>query len=208
MKRFLMFLFLILMVLPLTGCLSSFSGLGDGRMDAWKDVRVAEEKTFQEEEKTEQARLNFKSGARLKQNPTLKLTSYDAEGNVTGQAEMDLQPMFAELGLDSGKGKATHRPKTPIPKGQIAESFDSVGNIVEKVGDAPAVIAGVTARGIREALKESGGGPQINGESIVKDGSFNDIESHATGSGNTADGSFVLDKSTTEFAPPPPEPAL
>ena len=60
-----------------------------------------------------------------------------------------------------------HLATTPTPKGVIAESLDSLGNAVAKVGESPAAIVsavGVTAvKMTKEAVSGAGDKPTING---------------------------------------------
>ncbi len=176
---------LILLIAVLTGC-TEMSSLGDGRMTAWKEVRKSEEATKQEFLRTKQA--EFQNKTTNAQRPTLSLKTYDDQGRVTGQADMDLQPMFAELGLKKeGDTYGVSITATPQPKGQIAESLDAAGGTAVGVLSAPGTVVYATAKGITAGLKETGGGgTKINAETVDINESFNKAESHNLGSGSAA----------------------
>ncbi len=92
-------LYLLFLILPLSGCVTGLSNLGDGRQTAWKEVKKDEEKTKQEFLKTKQEEFKASAARKTIQNPTMKLTAYGTNGEVVSIAEMDLQPVLAELGL-------------------------------------------------------------------------------------------------------------
>jgi len=189
---------LVAFLISLSGC----SGLlGDGRMDAWKEVRRNEEATKQEFLKTKQAEIGKE---KPKQNPTMKLTTYDQNGKVVSTAEMDLQPVIAEItgGKKDDGTYGINISETPAPKGESAENIAAAGVTAEKILNSPAAVGTVVGVSVGAALRETGGGgAKINGETINVDDSFNRSESKALGYGNTVSGSLSTDKSNkTELA--------
>lgn len=199
MKTVFQLLFLCLVAaLFLTGC-TGLSGVGDGRMAAWKDVRTAEEGTKQEFLKTKQEEIKAKKSDGTTQNPTMKLTAYDENGKVVSTAEMDLQPMLAELGL----GKEVHTygvdlEKTAIPKGQIAETLNSAGDAATSVAGAPAVLSYAIINGVTKAVNGRGT-TTIDAEEVTISDSLNDTEVRATGEGNAVSADQSKDSSSTEI---------
>ncbi len=171
-------------ILALSGC-ASMSSLGDGRMDSWKEVRQAEETTKQEYLRAKQAEFKSRQSQQLQQNPTLKLTAYGKDGRVVSVAEMDLQPVIAELGLGDkgGTSYGVDLNKTPVPKGQMESVIDSVGGAAAQIANTPAVAIGATAYALSKAGADKGD-VTINGETVTNNDSFNNPEVRATGSGN------------------------
>ena len=57
---------------------------------------------------------------------------------------------------------------TPMPKGAISEGIDSVGGVVEKVGNAPSMVAGVVghflSKTANEGIKHAGDQTNVSGE--------------------------------------------
>jgi hypothetical protein len=185
MKKALLFLLLLVLVMALVGC-SSISGIGDGRMEAWKAVKVAEETTKQSFLETKRVELSVQRVG--EQNPTLKLSSYDAVGTKTAEAEMDLQPLFAELGL--GKDDSTYGVKldsTPLPTGQIAETIGAAGSAVVGAAQTPTSVVLAAAYGMGRGIKEAGGGStNLHAENMDIDSSFNKADASAVGGNATA----------------------
>lgn len=195
MKRMFLQLFLVVMTVWFSGC--AFLGGDDGRMQATKDIRVAEEKTKQEVLKTRQAEVNAKQG-QARRNPTIKTTAYDDQGKVVAVTEVDLQPALAELGLNkSGQGDTygVELTTTPLPRGQAAETIEASTGLVAEVGRAPGTLVYATGLGIGRALKETGGGTNINGETVNIGDSFNRSETTTLGEGNTVSSALTTDKS-------------
>ncbi|MBU1566686.1 MAG: hypothetical protein KJ630_13795 [Proteobacteria bacterium] len=187
------FWLMLLAVCLLAGC----GVLDDGRMAAHKDIRVAEEKTKQGVLQTRREEISAKKTP-AKANPTFKSTTYDQTGKIVAVTEMDLQPLFAELG--QGKDEAgtygVELKTTETPKGQTAEAITAATGFVAEAGSAPATIVYTTGKGIGMALKETNGGTKITGESINIDGAFNRADNTAIGSGNSVTSGFNLDRST------------
>ena len=190
-----------------SGC--AILGGDDGRMQAAKEIRVEEEKTKQEVLKTRQAELQTKQGQETTRNPTVKTTAYDENGKVVAVTEVDLQPALAELGLNkSGQGDTygVELSTTPLPRGQAAETIEASTGLVAEVGRAPGTLVYATGLGIGRALKETGGGTKINGETVNIGDSFNRADNRALGSGNSVSGAMTTDKSQTseivELEPP------
>lgn len=197
MKR--LILLLISACLALSGC-AGF--MGDGRMEAWKDVRKSEETTKQEVLKTKQIEKQ-NEGKKVQQNPTLKLTSYDTAGKVVSTAELDLQPVIAEI-TGGKKDVDTYGIKveeTPMPKGEVAENLLAAGNASEKILNSPVAAGAVVGASVGAAIRETGGGTKINGETVNINESFNRQDNKALGSGNTVSGSHVQDKSSEAIVP-------
>jgi len=203
MKKVLTTFLVVLTAVALSAC-SGFE-LGDGRMDAWKEVRKSEEATKQEFLKTKATEIQAELKG-TKQNPTLKLTTYSKDGRKTGEAEMDLQPVLAELGIGKGALAYTYGvdlKKTDAPEGQISETFGSVGKAAKDIGNTPAAIIGTSGYFIREILSEAEGNTNIQGDTVTLDGSLNRSEVHATGQKNSASGGYELNR--TEVVAEEPE---
>jgi hypothetical protein len=190
-------------ILVLSGCGSI---MGDGRMEAWKDVRKSEEATKQEVLKVKQIEKQAKPVRT--QNPTLKLTAYDQTGKIVSVAEMDLQPVVAEI--TGGKDDDTYGltiSETPMPQSETAENLAAAGNAAGKVLNSPAAVGGVVGASVGAALRETGGGgARINGETVSIGDSFNRSDTKAIGSSNNVSGTLSTDKSSkVEAAPLPTE---
>jgi len=171
-----------LVVGGLTGCGAFF---GDGRMKEWSAVRKEEEKTKQEVAKAIGREADAKKQSTNTRNPTLKLTSYDKDGKVTSTAEMDLQPVVAEITGGRANYAASSIPlnSTPIPKGEFAENFEAGAEGTAKVLSSPGTIAlGITYN--ERKRNENSGKNTINGETVNIEDSLNKVEEHATGYGN------------------------
>lgn len=200
MKR--IFLFMISATLILSGC----GGImGDGRMEAWKDVRKSEEATKQELLKVKQ--IERQARPEKAQNPTLKLTAYDQSGKVASVAEMDLQPLVAEItgGAKDDDAYGVTISETPMPQSETAENLAAASNAAGKVLNSPAAVGTVVGASVGAALRETGGGgAKINGETINVGDSFNRSDTKAIGSSNNVSGALSTDKSqSTELAEVP-----
>jgi hypothetical protein len=175
----------IVSILLMPGCGSWF---GDGRMDSWERVRALEEKTNQAFLQVKHEELKLKKEVQGEQNPTLKMTSYDKQGNVTSVAEMDLQPLIAEItgGQNKNDTYGVDLKKTEMPKGEFAENALAIGDGATKLAGAPAVLTGTALYMTKETVQAM---PQGNtfGDNATIDSSFNRAEVHATGEGNTVD---------------------
>lgn len=198
MKRVLLvqLLLAVFLVVGFSGC--AFLGGDDGRMQAAKDIRVEEERTKQEFLKTRQTEIKAEKGQDVKRNPTVKTTAYDENGKVVAVTEVDLQPALAELGLNkTGKGDTygVELSTTPLPKGQTAETIEASTGLVAEVGRSPGTLVYATGLGIGRALKETGGGTNVNGETVNIGDSFNRADNRAIGSGNSVSGAMTTDKS-------------
>lgn len=172
-----------LLAVALSGC-GGF--LGDGRMEAWRDVRKEEEKTSQTflEAKKVELQAKDKPG---KQNPTLKLTAFDQSGRPVSTAEMDLQPLFAEIspGKKTTDTYGVQLTKTEMPKGEFAENAEAGGKAISQVASAPGTIAlGITYNERKRA--QDSGDTSIVADTVNLDNSLNRAESHNIGTGTQA----------------------
>lgn len=163
--------------------------LGDGRMEANREVRLAEEATNQKLLETKQVEIQAK--ATKKTNPTVRTTtSYHPDGSLASvTTEVDVAPSIeAATGgqkFDSTYGVDTSR--TPTPKGEFAENIKATGEAVSQVGNTPAAMVlatGYATKEVAELMADSG--PKIDAESVNLENSLNDFENHATGYGNSS----------------------
>lgn len=173
-------LFCMLLCFALSGC-GGF--LGDGRMEAWKDVRKEEEKTRQKFLEAKKVELENKKPA-ASQNPTLKLTAFDADGRVTSTAEMDLQPVIAEItgGKKTSDTYGVNLAKTDMPTGEFAENAEAGGNALAKVASSPGTVAIAMSYNERKRADDSGD-TTMQAETITVNDSLNRTETHNTGAG-------------------------
>lgn len=173
-----------IILLTLLGLLTGCGGfIGDGRMDAWKNVRQAEETTNQKFLEAKKVELEKKPAA-AKQNPTLKLTAYDQTGKVVSTAEMDLQPVIAEItgGKKTADTYGVNLTKTDIPKGEFAENAEAGGNAIAKVASSPGTIAlGITYNERKRA--QDTGDTNIKADTVNLENSLNRTEAHNLGTG-------------------------
>ncbi len=181
MKRTIMWwLGLVICAVTLGGC-GGF--IGDGRMEAWKTVRQEEEKTSQAFLEAKKVELQKEKTAG-KQNPTMKLTAYDQTGRIVSTAEMDLQPMVAEItgGKKTNDTYGVTLNKTDMPRGEFAENAEAGGNAVAKVASAPGTIAIGMSYNERKRASDSGD-TSIQADTVNLDNALNRTEAHNTGTG-------------------------
>lgn len=189
----------------LTGCLGGISNnLGDGRMEAWKEVELAREETKQELLNTKQCEMEAREGKT--QNPTLKITTKDSAGKDV-IVEMDLEPTIAAATGHNGRNNTYGIevvPTTAIPEGIVAETIKSTATPIKEVLHAPATLVLATGAAIYEGISAAGGGSlKINADRVNMSDSNNRTDVHASGSGNTFGASISTSESTdiTEIDP-------
>ncbi|MCI5224586.1 MAG: hypothetical protein D3924_18450 [Candidatus Electrothrix sp. AR4] len=140
------------------GCILSLSGCGmldDGRMAAWENVRLEEEKTKQKMLELRERELSgvLNAGDDV---PMLTVTTQDSNGQPV-EVSMNLLPMIrtiiSAVSRDETYGLKLNEAKQPT--GQAGESLHATTNLVKAVGSSPAALILLTgevmARGIDAA---------------------------------------------------------
>lgn len=175
-------LLLVAAVFGLSGC-GGF--MGDGRMENWKAVEEKKEETKQKFLETKKTELQTQKDKTL-QKPTMKLTAYGPDGKVVSIAEMDLQPVIAEItGKKNDDTYGVDLSPTQVPRGEIAENLDAAGNLIQKTGNTPAAVAGTTGYFVAKVAQGATGNIDIKADTVEINDSLNKVENHATGQGNT-----------------------
>lgn len=136
---------IVLAAMVLAGCTqfqaeSPLYGSATGSNDrhaVWMEIRKSEEAA-----KADIAKAKAASMA----NATMTMTTMDSAGQPV-TATMNLAPLLWVIQGDQ------HQPQTPMPKGVIAESIDSAGDLLGRVVSSPAAVAGVTAYGVVQGIK-------------------------------------------------------
>lgn len=78
--------------------------------------------------------------------------------------------------------------RTPMPRGAVAETFDAIGGVVEKVGSAPAMVAGVVGHFLGKVAEE---GIDSAGDKATITGDGNALEINRSQNVSAANGSGV-----------------
>jgi hypothetical protein len=164
-----------------------------GRFSAHVAIRSQEEKTkqkFLEAKKAEFEAEKAKTGS-----STVAIDTPE-KMYMQGMIEMNRTLGKAVVALASRDGGNEYGMKfdsTPTPKGVIAESIDSLGGAVEKVGNTPAAVAtsvGLTAANIsRAGIKEAGDKTTVNGDGNQVTATKTKIDTRTQ---NTGDGSATV----------------
>jgi hypothetical protein len=139
--------------------ISTMSGCGmldDGRMAAWENVRIEEEKTKQKMLELREKELAgaFNAGDDI---PMLTVTTLDSNGQPV-EVSINLQPMIrtiiSAVSRDPTYGLELSEARQPV--GQAGESLLATTNLVKAVGSSPAALVLLTGEVMAKGIDAAG----------------------------------------------------